>query len=176
MSYLRMKKGENALEVLEKICRLRDQLLEIRGSMPENVFYEIVLGKFAPSYESLRTMLDTIGEAGLTVADRSQKVGGRVISFGNALMTRQSKTSKSKLIRKMVKIVRKLVIFLRIVGVNPNTKKEMFSANVKMAIMYHIISIHFYHQQWHLKSILKILRVGLLTLVHLSMCHHRIET
>ena len=45
-----------------KLCKL----LEIGVSMPENVFYEIVLGKLSPSYDSLRTMLDTIGEAGLS--------------------------------------------------------------------------------------------------------------
>lgn len=31
ISYMRMQEGENALEVLDKICRLRNQLLEMGG-------------------------------------------------------------------------------------------------------------------------------------------------
>ena len=105
MSYMRMQEGENALEFLDKMCRLRDQLLEMGGLMPENVFCEIVLGKLPHSYNSLRTTLDTIGEAELswekvkglilTVADRAQ-IAGNGESFDNALVTRQVKTSKSK--------------------------------------------------------------------------------
>ena len=48
-----------------KICRLRDQLLEIGSSMPENMLCEIVLGKLLLSYSTLCTALDTIGEAEL---------------------------------------------------------------------------------------------------------------
>ena len=62
------------------MCRLRDQLLDMGGTMQEDVFCEIVLGKLLPSYNSLRTTLETIGEIDLswekvkslilTVADR----------------------------------------------------------------------------------------------------------
>ena len=81
ISYTRMQEGDNALEFLDKICRLRDQLLEMGGTMSEQVFCEIVLGKLPSSYNSLRTTLDTLGEDKLswekvkglilTVADRS---------------------------------------------------------------------------------------------------------
>ena len=49
MSFMRMKEGDNALEFLDKMCRLRDQILEIGGTMQEDVFCEIVLGKLPPS-------------------------------------------------------------------------------------------------------------------------------
>ncbi len=104
MSYMRMKEGENALDFLDQMCRLRDQLLEMGGSMPENDFCEIVLGKLPASYNSLRTTLDTIGEAELswekvkglilTVADRAQ-IASEGETFDNALMTRQIKNTKT---------------------------------------------------------------------------------
>ena len=93
ISFMRMKEGESALEFLDTICRLRDQLLEMGGTMQEDVFCEIVLGKLPPSYNSLRTTLDTIGEIDLswekvkslilTVADR--KVTGEGEMSENAL-------------------------------------------------------------------------------------------
>ena len=38
MSYMRMQEGENALEVLDKMCRLRDQLLEMGARCPKIIF------------------------------------------------------------------------------------------------------------------------------------------
>ena len=38
MSFMRMKGGENALEFFDTMIRLRDQLLEMRGNMQEDVF------------------------------------------------------------------------------------------------------------------------------------------
>eukprot|EP00794_Sanderia_malayensis_P013261 gene13261-14625_t len=80
ISFTRMQEGDNALEFLDKMCRLKDELIEMGGMMEEQVFCEIVLGKLPSSYNSLRTTLDTIGEAELswerikglilTVADR----------------------------------------------------------------------------------------------------------
>ena len=63
---MRMKMGENALEFLDTMCRLRDQLFEMGGTMQEDVFCEIMLGKLPSSYNSLRTTLETIGEIDLS--------------------------------------------------------------------------------------------------------------